>query len=208
MAKVSGTTRNKRDGGLKPNDGNYKGKVGKPQSLKTIKNKAVYDAVMDAISRYHSVLGVRQKNVKLADLEEGVGGVHVTRGGESEGVYLNKSIFQPAEATTQSVASWAKAGYDSGHLTKTNRPVGGIILHELAHATWNEHLQGKKYQEAGKEIKEIFKAWKQDKGKENYGRYAATNVSEFWAETSAKAVSGFRDKYTDSVKFIIRKYGL
>ena len=208
MAKASGTTRNKRDGGLKPNDGNYKGKVGKPQSLKTIKNKAVYDAVMDAISRYHSVLGVRQKNVKLADLEEGVGGVHVTRGGESEGVYLNKSIFQPAEATTQSVASWAKAGYDSGHLTKTNRPVAHIVLHEISHATWNEHLQGKKYQEAGKEIKQIFKAWKQDKGKEFYGRYASTNVSEWWAETSSRAVSGYRDKYTDSVKNIIRKYGL
>ena len=42
MAKASGTTRNKRDGGLKPNDGNYKGKIGRPQSLKTIKNKAVY----------------------------------------------------------------------------------------------------------------------------------------------------------------------
>ena len=201
MAKASGTTRNKRDGGLKPNDGNYKGKIGRPQSLKTIKNKAVYDAVMDSVSRYHSVLGVRQKKVKLADLPDGVGGVHVTRDGQSEGVYLNRSIFQP-------VASWAKAGYDSGHLTKTNRPVGGIVLHELAHATWNEHLQGKKYQEAGKEIKQIFKAWKQDKGKEFYGRYAATNVSEFWAETSAKAVSGYRDKYTDSVKHIIRKYGL
>ncbi len=208
MAKASGTTRTKRDGGLKPNDGNYKGKIGRPQSLKTIKNKAVYDAVMDSISRYHSVLGVRQKKVKLADLPDGVGGVHVTRDGQSEGVYLNRSIFQPAEATTQSVASWAKAGYDSGHLTKTNRPVGGIILHELAHATWNEHLKGEKYQKAGEEIKRIFKAWKQDKGKEFYGKYAATSVSEFWAETSAKAVSGFRDKYTDSVKFIIRKYGL
>lgn len=208
MAKASGGTRPKRDGGLKPNDGNFKGKVGRPQSLKTIKNKAVYDAVMDSVSRYHSVLGVRQKKVKLADLPDGYGGVHVTRDGQSEGVYLNRSIFQPAEATTQSVAAWAKAGYDSGHLTKTNRPVGGIVLHELAHATWNEHLQGKNYQEAGKEIKRIFKAWKQDKGKENYGRYAATNVSEFWAEASAKAVSGFRDKYTDSVKYIIRKYGL
>ena len=208
MAKASGTTRNKRDGGLKVGDDNFKGKTGQPESLKTIKNKAVYDAVMDAISRYHSVLGVRQKKVKLADLPDGYGGVHVTRNGESEGIYINKKIFQPTEATTQSVAAWAKAGYDSGHLTKTNRPVGGIILHELGHATWNEHMTGKKYQSAGTEIKALYRNWIQDKGKEFYGRYAATNVSEFWAEVSARAVSGYRDKYVDTVKHIIRKYEL
>ena len=209
MAKASGGTRPNRDGGLRAGDENFKGKTGQPESLKTIKNKAVYSAVMDSISRFHSVLGVRQKKVKLADLPDGYGGVHVTRGGESEGVYLNKSIFQPAEATTQSVAAWAQAGYDSGHLTKTNRPVGGIILHELAHATWNEHMTGKKYQEAGKEIKKVFAQWKRDKDKaKEYGRYAATNASEFWAEASAKAVSGFRDKYTDTVKFLIKKYNL
>ena len=97
MAKTSGGTRPNREGGLKVGDDNFKGKTGMPQSLKTIQNKAVYDAVMDAISRYHSVLGVRQKKVKLADLPEGYGGVHVTRNGDSEGIYLNKAIFQPAE---------------------------------------------------------------------------------------------------------------
>ena len=208
MAKASGGTRPKRDGGLKPRDFDYKGKVGRPQSLKTIQNKAVYDSVMDAISRYHSVLGVRDKEIKLASLPSGVGGVHFTRGGESAGIFLNKDIFQPAEATTQSVAAWAKAGYDSGHLTKTNRPVGGIILHELGHATWNEHMTGQKYVEAGKEIKLMYRNWVKDKSKENYGRYAATNISEFWAEASAKAVSGYRDKYVDGVKHIIRKYQL
>ena len=208
MAKGSGTTRPNREGGLKVGDDNFKGKTGMPQSLKTIENKAVYDAVMDAISRYHSVLGVRKKKVKLADLPDGYGGVHVTRNGESEGIYLNKDIFQPKEATTQSVAAWAKAGYDSGHLTKTNRPVGGIIIHELGHATWNEHMTGKKYQDAGNEIRLMYRHWIQDKGKENYGRYAATNISEFWAEVSAKAVSGYRDRYTDGVKRIISKYQL
>lgn len=209
MAKASGTTRPKpRDGGLKPRDYDYKGKVGRPQSLKTIKNKAVYDAVMDAISRFHSVLGVRDKEVRLATLPSGVGGVHFTRDGQSAGILLNKSIFQPAEATTQSVASWAKAGYASGHLTPTQRPVGHIVLHELGHALWTNGMKGKKYQEAGKEIRLMYKNWVKDKDKENYGRYAATNINEFWSETCTRAVSGFRDKYTDGVKFIVRKYGL
>ena len=69
-------------------------------------------------------------------------------------------------------------------------------------------MTGQKYVEAGKEIKLMYRNWVKDKDKENYGRYAATNISEFWAEASAKAVSGFRDKYTDGVKQIIRKYRL
>lgn len=208
MAKGSGTTRPNREGGLKVGDDNFKGNTGMPESLKTIKNKAVYDAVMDAISRFHSVLGVRQKKVKLADLPEGYGGVHVTRGGESEGIYLNKSIFQPKEATTQSVAAWAQAGMDSGHLTKHNRAVGGIILHELGHAVWASSMTGKKYQAAGKEIKELYRNFIQDKDKQFYGKYSHTSPDEMFAEICTRSVSGYRDKYVDTVKHIIRKYGL
>lgn len=208
MAKASGSTRTKRDGGLRVGDDNFKGKIGQPESLKTIKNKAVYDAVMDGVSRFHSALGVRQKKVKLANLPAGVGGVHVTRAGVSEGIYLNKSIFQPETATTQSVGDWAKSGYDSGHLTKTNRPVAGIVIHELGHATWNAHMTGQKYVTAGKDIKQLYKQWMADTKKRDYGRYAATNVSEFFAEVSAKAVSGKRDKYTDKLRDIITRHQL
>ena len=208
MAKASGTTRNKRDGGLKVGDENFKGKVGMPQSLSTIKNKKVYDEVMSAISRTHSVLGITQKKVKLADLPDGVGGVHVTRGGESEGVYLSKDIFQPAEATTQSVAGWSKTGYESGHLTKTNKPVAHIVTHEMSHSIWNEHMTAQKYQTAGKDIKQLYKQWKQDKKKSGYGAYASTNVSEFFAELATRAVHGRRDKYTDRLKEIIKTHRL
>ena len=209
MAKGSGTTRPNREGGLVLGDGNYKGKTGKLHSLKSIQNKSVYDALMDSISRFHSVLGVRQKKVKLADgLPDNIGGVHVTRGGESEGIYLNAKIFQPKEATTQSVAAWAQAGMDSGHLTKHNRAVGGIILHELGHAVWTSSMAGKRYQAAGKEIKELYRNFIQDKDKQFYGKYSHTSVNEMWAEICARSVSGYRDKYVDTVKHIIRKYGL
>lgn len=208
MAKTSGTTRNKRDGGLKVGDEQFKGKVGRPQSLSTIENKKVYDEVMSAISRTHSVLGITQKKVKLADLPDGYGGVHVTRDGVSEGVYLSKSIFQPKDATTQSVASWSKRGYESGHLTETNKPVAHIVAHEMSHSIWNEHLTAPKYQTAGKDIKQLYKEWTRDKKKQGYGKYASTNVSEFFAEVATKAVHGKRDRYTDKLKDIIRRHQL
>ena len=40
------------------------------------------------------------------------------------------------------------------------------------------------------------------------GKYAETNVSEFWAETVTKAIHGKSDKYTKKVKEICKKYKL
>ena len=60
MGRNSSGTR----GGLQPGDATYKGSVGKPEPLVNMKDPALYKATKEAISRYHSVLGVRQKNVK------------------------------------------------------------------------------------------------------------------------------------------------
>ena len=59
MGRNSGGSNPNAQGGLKENDSNYKGKIGKLESLSTIKNPAVYKEVGSAISRFHSVLGVR-----------------------------------------------------------------------------------------------------------------------------------------------------
>lgn len=48
-------------GGLQPGDATYKGSVGKPEPLVNMKDPALYKATKEAISRYHAVLGVRQK---------------------------------------------------------------------------------------------------------------------------------------------------
>ena len=90
----------------------------------------------------------------------------------------------------------------------TNKPVAHILTHELAHATWNDSLKGQRQQAASKEIKALYKSWSRDKEKTGYGRYASTNVSEFFAETATKAVHGVADRYTSELKRIIKKYGL
>ena len=207
MGRNSGGSPN-RQGGLKPGDADFKGKVGKLESLSTIKDPQVYKEVFSAISRFHSVLGVRQRNVKVATLPAGVGGVHVTSGGKSEVVALSKQVFNGKGSTKKTVEGWAKSGYKSGHLTETNKPVAHIVTHELAHATWNAHLTGAAHIAAGKEITKMYNSWLKDKGRKGYGKYASSNVSEIWAEVCTNAVHGRADKYTKRAKSIVKKYGL
>lgn len=201
MGKSSGGVR----GGLRPGDSSYKGNIRGVEPLKNIKNPQVYRDVTAAISRYHSVLGVRQQNVKLATLSPGTLGVHVTESGQSAGIFLNKATFNQSKAA---ITGQTMRGYASGWHTRTNKPMAHTITHELAHATWNEHLTGAKHIAAGKEISKLYKTWRRDKTKTGYGRYARTNVSEFWAETTTKAVHGTSDKYTRAVKSIVKKYKL
>lgn len=202
MSKGSGSVR----GGLQPNDGNYTGKIGEIYDLITIKEPTVYKATKEAISRYHSVMGVRQREVKLATLDNSVYGVHVTGGdGKSKAVYLNKKHF---DQKLNVIKKEHKRGYDSGWSTKTNKPIAHTVTHELAHATWNSHLTSTNAKAASKEIKNLFVTFKNDKKKKGYGEYAHSNVNEFWAETTTKAVHGKADKYTKSVKNIAKKYNL
>lgn len=208
MAKTSGGNRGTtgKKGGLGAGDANYKGRVSNARSLSNINNRELYGDVTSAISRYHSVLGVRQQEVKLATLPDGVGGVHITANGKSKNIFLNSRVFE--NGTRKSVADWAKEAYKAGHLTKTNRPVAHIVTHELAHATWNSHLKGANHKAASMEIRRLYNSWKKDKSKSGYGRYAKTNVDEFWAETITKSVIGTNDKYSRKVKAIVKKYKL
>ena len=79
---------------------------------------------------------------------------------------------------------------------------------------WTQHLwkililEPEKQKAAGKEINKLYTQWRKDKKKSGYGKYAATNVSEFWAETVTKAIHGKSDKYTAAVKNIAKKYKL
>lgn len=204
MAKGSKSV--KTTGGFSPDDTSYKGSIGNVRSLKTIKERQVYNEVGAAISRFESVLGIRQKNIKLADLEDYVNGVHVTSAdGRSEGIYLNAKVF---DMKKPEIEARTRNSYKSGWTTETNKPIAHTVTHELAHATWNSHLKGEKYAKAGKEIEKLYKAWMKDNTKKGYGTYAKSNVNEFFAETCTKAIHGVGDKYTQAVKDIIKKYNL
>lgn len=204
MGRNSSGTR----GGLQPGDGDFKGEIKNIEPLVNM-DKQIYRDTKAAISRYHAVMGVRQREVHLADLPDNTLGVHVTRmkdgKWESDAVYLNKKRYKQSR---QKMMEQTKKGYESGWHTKTLKPMAHTVTHELAHATWNDHLSAPNAKAAGKEIQQLYQKWSRDKKKKGYGEYAKTNVNEFWAECVTKAVHGASDKYTRKVKHIARKYKL
>lgn len=192
-------------GGMIPGDFNFKGRIENIETLKNIKDPKLYRAVANAVSRYHSVLGVRQKNVKLADMDALVNGVHVTTNGKSTAIYLNKDVYRMSYS---SVEKMTRQSYQSGWSTRTNKPVAHTVTHELAHATWNSRLIGTNQRAAGREIRRLYSQWKKDKSRSGYGKYSKTNINEWFAETTTRAVHGSPDKYTRGIKDIIRRYKL
>lgn len=202
MAETSGGAGR---GGFAPGDANYKGTIKNIKPLASIKHNDVYRDIKQGIAKYHSRLGVRQKDIKIATLEPGTNGVHVTTLGKSSNIYLSSAVFNKPK--TQ-IVNRVKSAYNSGWSTKTNKPIQHTVVHELAHATWNSHLTGAKHKAAGKDIAKLHRAWKKDKKKSGYGAYSKTNINEFWAEVTTKSVLGKADKYTRGAKSIIKKYKL
>ena len=195
-------------GGLGGRDTSYKGKIENVESLVHMKDPAMYKATKEAIARYAAVIGtVSEQNIKLADMSKSVYGVQMTdvATGKSTGIYLNKKYYNKTAAQVKAIK---QGDYKSGWATKTNKPLAHTVTHELAHATWNTTMKGANHIEAGKTIKKVYSAWQKSSKKTGYGKYASSNVNEWWAETVTKAVHGKSDRYTKSVKGIIKKYKL
>lgn len=190
---------------LPTGDGNYKGEIKNVQDLVKIKDPEVYKAVGEAISRYHSVMGVRERKVKLADLDDDTLGVQVNKNGKSQAVYLNKKIHNMSKKDIERIV---RGDYKSGWMTKTNKAIAHTVTHELAHATWGSDMKEPKHKGAKKEILKLYDTWRRDKTKRGYGEYAKADVDEFWAETVTKAVHGKQDKYTRAVKSIAKRFEL
>ena len=195
-------------GPLRPGDGNAKKKdISNVESLKNMKDKQLYNEMKSAISRFYKEMGLPQKDVKLADFNNpSAMGVHVTINGVTGGVFLNKSYFK--NGTKKSITETITKNYNDGFLTKTNKPVAHVLTHELAHSVWNSHMTGAKQVAAGKEIQKVYNKWKSDSSKSGYGRYAKTNISEFFSETITKGIHGKSDKYTKALKKIVKDYKL
>ena len=180
-------------------DTTYKGKIEDVEDLVKVKDPRMYKALKEAFSNFSAKLGVPEKNVKLAKLSGSVLGI----GGHGE-VFLNKRYFNKSVSEFKNVM---KENYDAGHLTKTNKPLAHVLTHELAHASWQSGRGGTKNVAAGKEINSLFSSF-QKKGGKGYGKYAYSNVDEFWAEVSTKAAHGVADRYTKATKQIYKKYQL
>jgi hypothetical protein len=209
MSKSNGGVRSKTGGLGRDGGGNYEGSRKNEESLSAISDKKLRLDVQQGISKFESRLGIRQRKVKLAELE-GAYGVHVSASDGkgnivSKGVFLNSNTFK--NATREQVIKNQLKTYKSGFLTKTNKPTQHIVVHELAHATWNSHLTGNKYKTAGKEIRALYRQFLKD-NPSGFGSYSRYNVNEFFAEGVTKQVLGKSDKYTRTLKKIIKDNNL
>jgi hypothetical protein len=199
MAKTSGSVRGaSKSGGREGSDSNYSGKQANIGSLKEIKDRSLQKDLQQGISKFESRLGVRT-NVRLADAY----GVHVTIGGKSAGVYLDRKSFQSKEQVIKA----KKKAYDTGFSNRTNKPTQHTVVHELSHSLWTSHHSGSKHIKAGDEISKLYKTFKKDNPK-SWGSYGKTNINEFFAEGITKGILGKPDKYTKSLIKIAKKYGL
>lgn len=175
------------------------------EPLEAIGHKDTVKELKRAISRYHAVMGVRERKVQLADLDGAYGVTYLGRDG-SRGIYLNKKIFNQSKSKLGQ--EYYKDNYATGFKNKTRAPVQHTLTHELAHSTWSRFYDTPAHKAAGKEITELYKRWNKDTKKKGYGSYGKSNVDEFWAEVVTKAIHGKSDRYTKRAINIARKFKL
>jgi len=209
MSKANGGVRSKTGGLGRDGGGAYDGSLLNEESLSAISDRALRRDIQQGISKFESRLGIRQRKVKLAELE-GAYGVHVTasdgRGNMvSQGVFLDSNTFK--NATKEQIVKNKLEAYKSGFSTKTNKPSQHTVVHELAHATWNNHLTGKKYKDAGREINKLYRSFLRE-SPSGFGSYSRYNVNEFFAEGITKHVLGKSDKYKKGLRKIVKDNNL
>ena len=179
--------------------------AGSATSVGGMQHREMEKQINRAISRYEAVMGVRERTVRLADNINGAWGVTYISSNGSQGIYLNRQLF---DRSKKDFEADYKRQYAQGTKNVTNRAAQHTVTHELAHATWTSSYASAKHQAAGKEINDLFNKWSKDKTKKGYGSYGKTNVDEFWAEAVTKAIHGNADKYTKAVISIAKKYKL
>lgn len=176
------------------------------ESLDSLPHREVVKQLNRAISRYETVMGIRERKIMVADVGPGAYGVTFVGTDGSQGIYLNKDFFaQHRNAIETTVRN---TEYASGFKNVTNRPIQHTMTHELAHATWASRYVGTNQRAAGVEIKRLYDEWKRDRNKQGYGAYGKSNVDEFWAEVVTKAIHGKADTYTKQAVAIAKKYNL
>lgn len=174
-------------------------------SIGDMRNRDMAKQLGRAISRYEKVMGLRERTIKLADIDGSYGVTFISADG-SKGVYLNKKFFDRKKKQVE--ADYKRTEYKGGHKNVTNRASQHTMTHELAHATWTSSYTSAKHKAAGKEIRSLYQQWSKDKNRKGYGSYGRSNVDEFWAEVVTKGIHGKADKYTRKAISIAHKYKL
>ena len=201
MAKTSGSTRTTPKGpkaGIEGKDTNYKGSIRNVGGIRDIKDDTARLAVQRAVSEFAKQYGLPTREVKIADLQ-GVYGI-----GGASGIYLNRRFYNnPA-----SILAAKAASYKSGWSVPTTAPLRHTVIHELAHSAWQSGRRANAKLTKG--IQALWTRYKAEvrSGKNPIGKYATSNIDEFWAEGITQATIGRKQTYySRKLKALLKKYG-
>lgn len=172
--------------------------------LQSVSDPAVKKELIQALVDYDNELGVRQTNIFLTNLK-GAYGEATSIGGKSYSVKLDSKTFN---GTAKEITAKMQKEMDSGWLTKTNAPLKMTLAHELGHATWSKYHKSAAAQGARKEVLSAFRKFKKDTGATGWGRYSKSSYGEWFAEGVAKHMYGQKDKHTQTIVGIIKKWNL
>lgn len=203
MAKTSGSTRTKSPGakgGVEGKDTNYKGKIKAVGGIRDIEDNVARRAVQSAVSQFYNDYGLPTRNVKTAILDYSVVGI-----GGAGGITLNRQYYNDAKK----LMAAKKSAYASKWSVRTNSPLRHTVIHELAHAHWQDGRSNlsPKLTEG---IRALYKRFKVGvrRGQNPIGTYAASNINEFWAEGITQATIGTKQSYYSvRLKKLLKRYG-
>lgn len=201
MAKTRGSTRTPGvKGGVEGKDTNYKGKIKDIGGIADISDRRSRLAVQRAVSQYANLYGLPTREVKTAILSGDVYGI-----GGKDRVILNRQFYN----NSARLIKYKREGYASGWSVPTTSPLKHTVIHELAHASWQSGRAGvnKKLSQG---IQALYQRYRADvrRGKNPIGKYASSNIDEFWAEGITQAAIGRKQSYYSTrLKNLLKKYG-
>lgn len=201
MAKTRGGTRNPGvKGGVEGKDTNYKGQIKDLGGIADIKDRRSRLAVQRAVSQYTKEYGLPTREVKTAILSGDVYGI----GGNGR-VVLNRQFYNNSER----LLKYKREGYASGWSVRTTSPLKHTVIHELAHASWQSSGVGAN-RKLTDGIRALYARYRAEvrRGRNPIGKYAASNIDEFWAEGITQATIGSKQTYySRQLKKLLKKYG-
>lgn len=203
MAKTRGGTRNPgpRGGVEGSNDRNttYKGKIKALGGIRDITDPVSRRAVQDAVRQYSKTYGLPTREVKTAILSGAIG-----IGGDGQ-ITLNRQYYN----NSKRLIKLKKEAYKSGWAVPTNSPLRHTVIHELAHASWqSSRVRANPKLSAG--IRALYRRYRAEvrAGRNPIGKYASSNIDEFWAEGITQATIGKKQSYYSTrLKKLLKKYG-
>lgn len=172
--------------------------------LQAVKDPQVRKELIQALVDYDKEFGVKQTNITLQNLK-GAYGEATSRGGKSYSIQLDSKTFN---GTAKEISAKMQKEMDSGWLSKTNAPLKMTLAHELGHATWSKHHWSQAAQGAKKEVLSAFRKFKKDTSATGWGAYSKSSYGEWFAEGVAKHMYGTKDKHTQTIANIIKKWNL